>query len=310
MTEGIERASAERLPFWSCVFLVRRALSAQRHGERELAIRFARDAIRAAQAIGYERVVARAEQVLAVARGDELGADGSRALFLANLRAHEAAGDLRGVASTMAVIGSVIGSSDAPTAARWFRDGLATARKIGYWHGEAYCVLGMAALLTEVGNMPEAARLHAAMQPYVPVMQASIPPEYFAGYPESLDAARSAVGAAAFAEAAAELAGDWEAVRSQTAILAAQLADTDAGPRSEAPPRQRRGRNQPSELSARELEVLSAIARGRSNPQIAADLHLSAKTVMHHSTSVYRKLGVRGRAEAVAAAYQSGLLTG
>jgi DNA-binding NarL/FixJ family response regulator len=54
--------------------------------------------------------------------------------------------------------------------------------------------------------------------------------------------------------------------------------------------------------------VLTAIASGQTNPQIATVLHLSPKTVMHHSTNVYRKLGVRGRAEAVALAYQTGLL--
>ncbi len=36
--------------------------------------------------------------------------------------------------------------------------------------------------------------------------------------------------------------------------------------------------------------------------------YLSPKTVMHHSTTVHRKLGVRGRAEAVALAYRTGLL--
>jgi DNA-binding NarL/FixJ family response regulator len=61
-------------------------------------------------------------------------------------------------------------------------------------------------------------------------------------------------------------------------------------------------------LTGRELEILAAIASGQTNAQIAKDLFLSAKTVMHHSTSIYRKLGVRGRAEAVALAYTSGLL--
>ena len=62
------------------------------------------------------------------------------------------------------------------------------------------------------------------------------------------------------------------------------------------------------DLTARELQILSAIASGQTNAQIAADLFLSAKTVMHHSTSIYRKLEVGGRAEAVALAYRTGLL--
>jgi DNA-binding NarL/FixJ family response regulator len=61
-------------------------------------------------------------------------------------------------------------------------------------------------------------------------------------------------------------------------------------------------------LTARELEILAAIASGRTNAQIASDFFLSTKTVMHHSVSIYRKLDVRGRAEAVALAYRTGLL--
>ena len=40
----------------------------------------------------------------------------------------------------------------------------------------------------------------------------------------------------------------------------------------------------------------------------AGALQLSPKTVMHHSTNVYRQLGVPGPAEAVALAYRTGLL--
>jgi predicted ATPase/DNA-binding CsgD family transcriptional regulator len=61
-------------------------------------------------------------------------------------------------------------------------------------------------------------------------------------------------------------------------------------------------------LTARELEILAAIASGRTNAQIASDFFLSTNTVMHHSVSIYRKLDVRGRAEAVALAYRTGLL--
>ena len=69
-----------------------------------------------------------------------------------------------------------------------------------------------------------------------------------------------------------------------------------------------RGSTSRPELTGRELEILAAIASGKTNAQIAKDLFLSAKTVMHHSTSIYRKLGVRGRAEAVALAFRDGLL--
>lgn len=52
------------------------------------------------------------------------------------------------------------------------------------------------------------------------------------------------------------------------------------------------------ELTARERQVLGHIVDGLTNREIAERLQLSVKTVMHHSTAIYRKLGVRGRAEA------------
>jgi DNA-binding NarL/FixJ family response regulator len=60
-------------------------------------------------------------------------------------------------------------------------------------------------------------------------------------------------------------------------------------------------------LTRRERQVLELLARGYSNAAIAAQLDLSVKTVMHHTSAIYRKLGVRGRAEAIAAAFDAGM---
>lgn len=53
-----------------------------------------------------------------------------------------------------------------------------------------------------------------------------------------------------------------------------------------------------SPLSDREQEVLSLIATGSTNKEIAVLLHLSPHTVKEHTSAIYRKLGVRNRAEA------------
>ena len=52
------------------------------------------------------------------------------------------------------------------------------------------------------------------------------------------------------------------------------------------------------ELSARELEILLLAARGLSNQQIAASLHLAEATVKRHLANVYIKMGVSSRGEA------------
>jgi len=60
-------------------------------------------------------------------------------------------------------------------------------------------------------------------------------------------------------------------------------------------------------LSPREREVLELMASGATNREIAAELHLSPHTVKEHASALYRKLGVRNRAEAVRRAERLGL---
>ena len=61
------------------------------------------------------------------------------------------------------------------------------------------------------------------------------------------------------------------------------------------------------ELTAREREILEHIARGLDNAQIAAHLALSEKTVKNHITSIFDKVGVENRAQAIVQAREAGL---
>jgi DNA-binding NarL/FixJ family response regulator len=63
-----------------------------------------------------------------------------------------------------------------------------------------------------------------------------------------------------------------------------------------------------SPLSEREQEVLSLIATGSTNKEIAVLLHLSPHTVKEHTSAIYRKLGVRNRAEATRQAQRLNIL--
>ncbi|MFC7360943.1 LuxR family transcriptional regulator [Nocardioides astragali] len=64
----------------------------------------------------------------------------------------------------------------------------------------------------------------------------------------------------------------------------------------------------PSGLTAREIEVLRLVATGRTNPQIAASLVLSEKTVARHLSNIFTKLDVSSRTAAAAYAYEHGLV--
>jgi DNA-binding NarL/FixJ family response regulator len=58
----------------------------------------------------------------------------------------------------------------------------------------------------------------------------------------------------------------------------------------------------------REAEVLRHLAGGRTNSEIAGELHVSARTVERHVANIYAKIGARGRANATAYALTHGLI--
>jgi len=63
-----------------------------------------------------------------------------------------------------------------------------------------------------------------------------------------------------------------------------------------------------AELTARELEVLKLLARGRTNAAIANELYLSEGTVKTHVARVLRKLDLHDRTQAVVYAYEHGIV--
>jgi DNA-binding NarL/FixJ family response regulator len=94
-------------------------------------------------------------------------------------------------------------------------------------------------------------------------------------------------------------AGDALLAPSITRRLITQFANTHPDPRPQLP----------SDLTARETAVLTLMADGLSNAEIAARLFLGEATVKTHVARVLAKLGVRDRVQAVVLAYRSGLVT-
>jgi LuxR family maltose regulon positive regulatory protein len=74
------------------------------------------------------------------------------------------------------------------------------------------------------------------------------------------------------------------------------------------PPQPATSRQPPALLSDRELVVLRLVAAGQSNEEIAAQLIISLGTVKAHTSNIYRKLDVRGRAQASVKAQELNLL--
>jgi ATP/maltotriose-dependent transcriptional regulator MalT len=67
-------------------------------------------------------------------------------------------------------------------------------------------------------------------------------------------------------------------------------------------------RGNPAGLTAREVQVLTLLVSGATNPELAQRMHLSAKTIEHHISSILEKLDVHTRTEAVAAAFGLGIV--
>ncbi len=85
-------------------------------------------------------------------------------------------------------------------------------------------------------------------------------------------------------------------------LEASPLANLTANGSSDAMPGEETPEPLLEPLSERELEVLTLLASGRQNREVARDLFISVGTVKTHTNNIYRKLGVRNRAGALARA--------
>jgi DNA-binding NarL/FixJ family response regulator len=88
---------------------------------------------------------------------------------------------------------------------------------------------------------------------------------------------------------------------SVTRRLMEEFARRPAGARAEPPPGV-------DTLTAREVEVLAAVARGLSNTEIADSLFMSPATAKTHVSRLLTKLGARDRAQLVMLAYEAGVV--
>jgi DNA-binding NarL/FixJ family response regulator len=112
-------------------------------------------------------------------------------------------------------------------------------------------------------------------------------------------AGRMSAAAARAAGASGFVSKDMDAAEIATTVRMVGLGMTMFSPKADQPA---------PLLSEREREVLDLIAAGSTNREIAEQLYLSPHTVKEHTSSLYRKLRARNRADAVQRAQRIGLL--
>jgi DNA-binding CsgD family transcriptional regulator len=271
---------------------------------------------------------------VATGRGD---LERARACYEASLILHEKTGDVAWRTFTLKNLGLIaLKRGDRDQADALFSQALAGFREIGNTFGAAMTLVNMAKAARERGELTKAAALYreslALRQDHsdtiiavsclrVLALVAALGQQYeqaarlFGAVetlretigsrgPQStsdaraLASAREALGESAFQHA-------WSAGRALSfpETIGEALAEPGETPEpAEISVAARSG------LTVRELEVLRLLASGRSNPEIAAALFISRRTVTTHVTNLFAKLNAANRTEAVDLAHRRGLL--
>jgi DNA-binding CsgD family transcriptional regulator len=204
-------------------------------------------------------------------------------------------------------------ADDTVTAAGWCVEGLRLGQRAAALSAGGFAVASLVIAAARRGDDGTAARLHGSIASALPMLQIGLTAGPTAVYFGAVDEVRGRLGSEAFDAATAEGSlRSWDAALSAALEYALALAGSPA-PRNLVriePASGDRGFGRAERLTPREVDVLRLLARGDTNKDIALALGLRPKTVMHHSSSIYGKIGVRGRAEATAWAYRHGLMLG
>jgi predicted ATPase/DNA-binding CsgD family transcriptional regulator len=199
---------------------------------------------------------------------------------------------------------------DADRASMLFSEGLALSRDAGFAIGLAYHLEGIALVCRERSQLERATRLLGAAEAAYGFVDVPGLVPYRSLVDQAVTALRERLGQQTFAmlhvdghRLSIDAAIGEALTTAAQADAAGHLKTGVAGPSTTAPTRL----SAPDRLTAREAEVLRLLAAGYSNPEIAAALVLSVKTVERHLANMYAKIGARSRVDAATYAVEHGL---
>jgi predicted ATPase/DNA-binding CsgD family transcriptional regulator len=194
-----------------------------------------------------------------------------------------------------------LAAGDVEKAARWCAAALGISGSDPTSYPAGFALFAAVEVAARHGDHERAARLHGRLQAIRPRLHAAMSPDFVTANLASVEATRVALGTDAFEEAVAAGTGwQWEAAVAEVTDYLTKLARPGAIALESGQP------DRPI-LTDRQLQVVRLLARGLTNKEIAGQLRLTPKTVMHHTVAIYQRLGVRGRSEAVAWAIRAGI---
>ncbi|HYO43445.1 MAG TPA: LuxR C-terminal-related transcriptional regulator [Candidatus Limnocylindrales bacterium] len=314
--EGLVVATSTGDPRWIAEFEAVAAMVAQQAGDIPTAVALGTAAINRSRAGGYADPFVRVGWMMSVLPPDTEGLPPDVPTHAELLAVATGAGDV--AAQTWLRGGEAFRCmTEGRTAegAQWALETLELARRTGSWFGGALPMVALVLPAAGAGDYATVARLHATVtrvQSAVATAIAGHTDRYF----PLVAAARAAMGAGAFDRVLAEsMAAGWDANLRAAEAYATSLLRPVIVPAPEntpvlapVPGGALELDDGPEHLTPRELDVLRELAQGHTNNEIGEHLGMRPKTVMHHSVSIYAKLGLRGRAEATAWAFRNGLM--
>jgi non-specific serine/threonine protein kinase len=188
--------------------------------------------------------------------------------------------------------------SDHERAGDLFEEGLTVSVELGNKTDIARYLEGLAAVAASEGRVVVAAHLWGAAEAMLEKIEVGV----HTYVPDSslrqsqISGARARLGEEAFAAAWAE----------GRAMTSEQVIEHALGPSTTSA--HTAPESYPAGLSAREVEVLRLVAQGMTNAEAAEKLFISPRTVDWHLSSIFRKLGLRSRTEAIRFATEYDLL--
>ena len=287
-------------PVGELLALAELSLDADYAGDHEDAVRLARQAGQAAA--GIPGTVARlCSSVLTIVLADAGHLAEAGRVGAAGLARARDAGDLWNQAALLPRIVDLdldldLRAGRAGDAAAHLREGLHLAVRTGSWFELLTGISQCGDLCAATGRAAEALTLWAACVAVGQREGRTYPPWFVPREEEQLRPARLALG-----PGRARAAGDRGAAMSMATAAEYALMLTDPGPPQPAAP-------DPGKLSARERELVTLVAQGRTNAQIAGQLYISVRTVGSHLDRIRDKTGCRRRADLTRLALTMGLV--